>query len=44
MMLSKVLQVTLVLAAIGGAAVGGAEVAGAGTSNSGKPPPAGCGT
>jgi hypothetical protein len=39
-MLSKVLQVTLGVAAIGGAAVGGAAVAGAATSNSGRPPPA----
>jgi len=38
-MLTKVLQITLVLAAIGGAAVGGAAVAGAATSHSGKPPP-----
>jgi len=38
-MLTKVLQVTLVLAAIGGVAVGGAAVAGAATSHSGKPPP-----
>jgi hypothetical protein len=39
-MLRKVLQVALVVAAIGGAAVGGAAVAGAATSHSGNPPPA----
>jgi hypothetical protein len=36
----RVLQVALVVAALGGAAVGGAAVAGAATSHSGNPPPA----